>query len=222
MAPSSRFALSLKPNVAYLELNFCALWKKQTTLPFLAYAGIPYQVLGKRPGAVALMIAWSRSAMTRSDSGISAIFASKSLSPSALPARGPRRPAAFSSLARSFTAARSSAVKPSTVSSIAAVVLADFCVSFIAGFLSPTFSMISAGRALRSGHRLMGDFRRLEDPDGVAEGIADAHVDAVEVLGGLLGEVGDPARLQNLVQTPDVVRLEDEGAHGALRDQLAE
>ncbi len=27
MLPSSRFALSLKPNVAYLELNFCALWK---------------------------------------------------------------------------------------------------------------------------------------------------------------------------------------------------
>jgi hypothetical protein len=26
------FALSLKPNVAYLVLNFCALWKKQTTL----------------------------------------------------------------------------------------------------------------------------------------------------------------------------------------------
>jgi hypothetical protein len=36
MAPSSRFAASLKPNVAYLVLNFCALWKKQTTLPSLA------------------------------------------------------------------------------------------------------------------------------------------------------------------------------------------
>jgi hypothetical protein len=36
MAPSSRFAVSLKPNVAYLELNFCALWKKQMTLPSLA------------------------------------------------------------------------------------------------------------------------------------------------------------------------------------------
>jgi hypothetical protein len=32
-APLSRFAASLKPNVAYLVLNFCALWKKQTTLP---------------------------------------------------------------------------------------------------------------------------------------------------------------------------------------------
>src|SRR5438034_2843082 len=59
-APSSRFAASLKPNVAYLELNFCALWKKQTTLPSLAYAGIPYQVFGERAGALALMRAWSR------------------------------------------------------------------------------------------------------------------------------------------------------------------
>src|SRR5215208_6879360 len=92
MAPSSRFAASLKPNVAYLALNLCALWKKQTTLPSLVYAGIPYQVLGERAGALALMRAWSRSAMARSVSGISAIFASRSLSPSAL--RGPRRAAA--------------------------------------------------------------------------------------------------------------------------------
>jgi hypothetical protein len=47
--------------------------------------------------------------MTRSDFGISAIFASTSLSPSALAAREPRR-SAFSSCARSFIAARSSAV----------------------------------------------------------------------------------------------------------------
>src|SRR5215212_10149088 len=84
MAPSSRFALSLKLNVAYLVLNFWALWKKQTTLPSLAYAGIPYQVLGESPGALALMMAWSRSALARSGPGISAIFASTSLSPSAL------------------------------------------------------------------------------------------------------------------------------------------
>ena len=38
----------LKPNVAYRVLNFCAFWKKQTTLPSLAYAGIPYQVFGER------------------------------------------------------------------------------------------------------------------------------------------------------------------------------
>ena len=35
MAPSSRLAVSLKPNVAYLALNLAALWKKQTTLPSL-------------------------------------------------------------------------------------------------------------------------------------------------------------------------------------------
>src|SRR5262249_45801097 len=74
--PSSRFALSLKPNVAYLVLNLWELWKKHTTLPSLAYAGIPYQVVGERAGALALIIAWSRSAMARSGSGIAAIFAS--------------------------------------------------------------------------------------------------------------------------------------------------
>ena len=50
--------------------------------------------------------------MTRSASGISAIFASTSFSPSALLARGPRRAAVLSSCARSFAAARSSAVNP--------------------------------------------------------------------------------------------------------------
>lgn len=49
--------MSLNPNVAYLDLNLAALWKKQTTLPSLAYAGIPYQVLGERAGALVLMIA---------------------------------------------------------------------------------------------------------------------------------------------------------------------
>src|SRR6266481_8457303 len=79
-----------------------------------------------------------------------------------------------------------------------------------------------AGFFLPSGPCLIGDLPLLEDPDGVAEGVADAHVGAVEVLGGLLGEVGDAARLESLVQTPDVVRLEHEPAQCALRDQLAE
>jgi hypothetical protein len=74
--------------------------------------------------------AWSRSPRSRSDSGISAIFASTALSSSALSARGLRRAAAFSSWARSFIAARSSSVNPSYVFSIAVVLLADFCVSF--------------------------------------------------------------------------------------------
>ncbi len=77
MVPSSRFAASWKPNVEYLESYFCPLWKKQTILPYLlAYAGIPYQVFGDSSGALALTIAWSRSAIARSGSGISAIFAS--------------------------------------------------------------------------------------------------------------------------------------------------
>src|SRR5207244_913490 len=95
MAPSSRFASCMKPNVAYLVLNFCALWKKQTTLLSLAYAGIAYHSLGERAGALALMIAWSRSPRARSGSGIAAIVASTALSPSALSARGLGRAAAF-------------------------------------------------------------------------------------------------------------------------------
>ncbi len=130
MSPSSRFASSLKPNVAYLALNLCALWKKQTTLPSLAYAGIPYQSFGERAGALALMIAWSRSPMARSGSGISAIFASTALSPSALSARGPRRASAFSSWRRSFIAARSSSVNPLNVLPVAAVPLASSSVTF--------------------------------------------------------------------------------------------
>src|SRR5207253_7633659 len=127
----SRFAASLKPNVAYLVLNFCAGWKKQTTAPSLAYAGIPYQVLGERAGALALMIAWSRLAMARSGSRISAIFASTALSPSALSAREPRSADLFSSWTCSFIAARSSSVNPLNFLVVAVALLADFCVSFV-------------------------------------------------------------------------------------------
>src|SRR5919199_3170538 len=73
---------------------------------------MPYQVFGERAGAVALMMAWSRSAFARSGPSISAIFASTALSPFALPARGPRRASALSSWARSRIAARSSSVNP--------------------------------------------------------------------------------------------------------------
>src|SRR2546425_5538223 len=128
MTLSSRFALSLKPNVAYLVLNFCAAWKKQTTLPSLAYAGIPYQSLGERAGVVSLMIAWSRLPRVRSGSGISAIFASTALSPSSL--------SAFSSWMRSLIAPCSSSVNPLNFLLIAVVLLADFCVPFCAGFMN--------------------------------------------------------------------------------------
>ena len=106
MAPSSRFASSSKPNVAYLDLNFSALLKKQTILSSLAYAGMPYQVFGERVGAAAVMSSWSRLAMALSVPFISATFSSRAFSPSALAA------SAFSSLARSLIAARSSAVNP--------------------------------------------------------------------------------------------------------------
>src|SRR3954454_12455128 len=130
MAPSSRFAASSKPNVAYLEPNLSALLKKQTTLPSLAYAGIPYQVFGASPGALAVTIPWSRSAMTRSDSGISAIFASTSLSPSAADL------ADFRSRARSFIAARSSAVNPPDPLPAVAVFFAGLRAVFFADFRS--------------------------------------------------------------------------------------
>ena len=41
MTPSSRLASSLKPNVAYLELNFSAGWKKQIDLAVLGVRGHP-------------------------------------------------------------------------------------------------------------------------------------------------------------------------------------
>jgi len=68
--------------------------------------------------------------MARSGSGISAIFASTALSPSALSPRGPRRASAFSSWMRSFIATGSSSVNPLDFWPIAVVLTADFCVSF--------------------------------------------------------------------------------------------
>src|SRR6476661_2842686 len=103
------------------------------TFPSLAYAGIPYQVFGERPGALALMIAWSRMAMERSGSGISAIFASTSLSPSALSLAA--RASAFISRARSFIAARSSSVNPLAFPVAAVLLLVGFSVFFVAPWL---------------------------------------------------------------------------------------
>src|SRR5487761_74575 len=62
----------------------------------------------------------------------------------------------------------------------------------------------------------------LEDPDRVAEGVADLHVGPVEVVGGLLDEVGYTALLQGFVQTADVVSVEDQSTHCTLGEQLAE
>ena len=145
MAPLSRFASSLKPNVAYLALNFAALWKKQTTLPSLAYAGIPYQVFGERAGALVVTIAWIRLAMARSGPGISAIFASTALSPAALSLSA--RASALSSWARSFIAARSSSENPLDVLSLP--VCPPFFVVFLSAMRSTSWSNESPAAHLR-------------------------------------------------------------------------
>src|SRR5579859_960303 len=129
MLPSSRFALSLKPNVAYLVLNFWAAWKKQTTLPSLVYAGIPYHVDDERVGALALMTECRRLARARSGSGIAAIFASSSLSPSAFLAP------TFCSRTRACIAAFSSSENPS-YRFFAVELVTGFCLVFIGGFLT--------------------------------------------------------------------------------------
>src|SRR6267142_5094124 len=146
-SPSSRLALSLKPSVAYLDLNFAASWKNRTALPSLAYAGIPYQVVDARAGAFALTMACSRFAMPRSGSFIAAIFASSAVSPS--------RPAAaaFWSAMVSFIAAFSAAVSPTP--------FADLRVLSFALFF-----------AAMSGRHFLADLRRLEDPDAVTEWIS--------------------------------------------------
>src|SRR5208283_5104107 len=62
-APSSRvrFASWVKPNVMY----FLSARKKQTVLPSLAYAGMPYHTAGWSAGALRKMSAWRRSAGAR-------------------------------------------------------------------------------------------------------------------------------------------------------------
>src|ERR1700752_2137076 len=135
-----------------------------------------------RTGALSLMIAWSRSAIARSDSGMSAILPRMSLSPSARSASGstfPRRDTALRSLALSCIAARSSSVQT----------LPDFPRSLV--LFASAIALIPLG--CRSGGCLLGDLSLLEDPDGVAERIAQAHVGPVEMVGGLLGEIGHAA-----------------------------
>src|SRR5438067_4282319 len=64
-----------------------------------------------------------------------------------------------------------------------------------------------------------GDLGRLQDPDVVAEGVPDAAVDSVEVLGRLLREL-HAALLQGLGRLPAVAGEQGEPADGALADQL--
>jgi hypothetical protein len=121
MEPASSFALSLKPSIAYLSLNFPASRKKTTTLPSFAYAGIPYQVFGESSGAAALTSSWTRLATARSCGDIEAIAERTALSPSSL---------LFSSRARALIAAFSSAENPSFLLAL----LAD-CGFFVVGLI---------------------------------------------------------------------------------------
>src|SRR5919199_708926 len=72
---------------------------------------MPYQVFGSSSGAVAVTVMCTRSASARSSGAISAILSRTACRPSAFLA--PFFPSARSSAARSFIAARSSALKPS-------------------------------------------------------------------------------------------------------------
>src|SRR5215207_3822513 len=106
------------------------------------------------------MIAWSRSAMARSGCGISAILASTALSPAALFLV--MRASAFSSWARSFIAARSSAVNPLDFLLLAAP-LVDFCARpFSVAFVSAIASLLSV----------------LKQPENVAIRVADGGHEA--------------------------------------------
>src|SRR4051812_33462915 len=63
--------------------------------------------------------------------------------------------------------------------------------------------------------------RRLRDAQRVAERVAKAAVDAVEVLGRLLGEL-DALREQLLVGLAAVLDVEDHAVAAALGNQLAD
>src|SRR5438445_9533653 len=103
---------------------------------------MPYQVFGARSGALAVIRAWIRSAIERSAGGISAIFASRSLSPSCLASRD--LDSAFSSRARSRIAAFSSAVNPG-------VRLVVVCVLMAGSSLRIRWNDLILGRRPRDG-----------------------------------------------------------------------
>src|SRR3954447_1380635 len=147
---------------------------------------MPYQSRGARVGAVAVTTAWTRSAMARSGSGISAIFASTSRSASAAFSAGePRRAAFLVSRAWSFIAARSSAVNPSYVPS--AWVMAGASLSVV---------VLGGGRA--GGRRRRRSSAPEQRDDAVAVGRVGGERDDLElrVVGPLQDDVvqGDLAQ----------------------------
>jgi hypothetical protein len=60
----------------------------------------------------------------------------------------------------------------------------------------------------------------LQDPDRIAERISNAHVRAIEVLSGLLREIGDTALAKRLVEAASIVGDEHKATQGSLGDEL--
>ena len=122
------------------RLELLGALEEADDLVVLGVCGHAVPIFGARAGAAAVMIAWSRFAMALSVPFISATFSRGAVSPSALAA------SAFSSLARSFIAARSSAENPLDFLLLVAVVLfADFfCVAFFA-LITPSYASSSMG-----------------------------------------------------------------------------
>src|SRR5262249_4438928 len=151
--------------------------------------------------------------IARSSAGILARLSWRSARPSARSSSGVRPAAALRSRAVAATAARSSSLKTRSSSPVL------LFVACLLGIVRCSFVESSGWRAWRSGAGRPG---RLEDPDRVPERIAEAHVGAVEVVRGLLREVGHTAGLEGLEEPDRVVRLQDQAAHGALRDELSQ
>jgi len=122
MAPSSSSLVSLKPNVAYLVLNFCALGRSRRPCHPCWHTRHPvpgFRREGWRAGFDDCMEPLAHGA-----------FRFRHLGDLREHGAFPVRLARLQLLARSFIAARSSSVNPLDVLPIAVVLLADFCVSF--------------------------------------------------------------------------------------------
>ena len=112
MAPSSRFALSLKPSVAYLRLELLRALEEADDLAVLGIRGHPVpgsRREGWRAGLDDRMEPLGHGAIRFRHLGD---LREHGAFPVRLVWHGPRRAAAFSSWARSFIAARSSSVNP--------------------------------------------------------------------------------------------------------------
>src|SRR6185312_10268420 len=138
---------------------------------------MPYQVFGKRPGAASRMTLWSCAHSLRSGSCVLAMAASTSFSPSA------PRFAFFNSRARSFIAARSSAVNPDDLVAFLVAMIAFLC-GYSWRVLAPLLhaQQVAGGIAEGAIAYAVGLLGRLFDDFGAAG--LDFFESGVEVLGG--------------------------------------